>query len=345
MQLKGWSEMEKNLLKLQCSGAAFSNMCDRFVDQGYKGPEAALPYEKQCELFAEIGGVGAMSYVFNDNAMDPVKLKDLVRSYGMRVGTIAPDNWMDRKWRFGTFAARDSETRRQIVDLGKRAMDYAAASDAIDIMFWCAHDGYDYPFQDDYSRHWGYMAECIYEIASYRPDVKLTLEYKPYEPLTHQYIDNASKALLLCEKVGLDNVGLIVDYGHALFVPENPAASAALVHDYGRLAMIHLNDNYGRCDDDLLFGSVSFWQSLEFFWKLLQIGYVNQDVERRDGWFIMDNWPARMDGYAATAEFVRSANHIMRLAASLPHEKIRELQQRDGNTPELFQLLRESVLR
>lgn len=327
---------EQYLIKLQCSGAAFSNMCDRFVSGGYKGPEAALPYEKQCEMFAKIGGVGAMSAVYDDRAMDPVKLHDLVASYGMRVGTIAPDNWMDRKWRFGTFAARDKQTRREIVELGKRSMDYAAASGALDIMFWMAHDGYDYPFQDNYSLHWGYMAECIHEVASYRPDVKVTLEYKRYEPLTHQYAGDVSKLLLLCEKVGLDNLGVIVDYGHALFGQENPAESVSLVNDYGRLAMIHLNDNYGKFDDDLIFGTVSLWQGLEFMWKLDEIGY--------DGWYIMDNWPARMDGFAATRTFVQQANALMRLAKSLPKERIHQYQA-ENNVPAIIDLLREYVLR
>ena len=327
---------EQYLIKLQCSGAAFSNMCDRFVSSGYKGPEAALPYEKQCEMFAKIGGVGAMSAVYDDHAMDPVKLHDLVAGYGMRVGTIAPDNWMDRKWRFGTFAARDKQTRREIVELGKRSMDYAAASGALDIMFWMAHDGYDYPFQDNYSLHWGYMAECIHEVASYRPDVKVTLEYKRYEPLTHQYAGDVSKLLLLCEKVGLDNLGVIVDYGHALFGQENPAESVSLVNDYGRLAMIHLNDNYGKFDDDLIFGTVSLWQGLEFMWKLDEIGY--------DGWYIMDNWPARMDGFAATRTFVQQANALMRLAKSLPKERIHQYQA-ENNVPAIMDLLREYVLR
>lgn len=326
---------KKYLLKMQCSGAAFSNMCDRFVDKGYKGEEAALPYEKQCELFAGMGGVGAMSYVLDEGSMDPVKLHELVSGYGMRVGTIAPDNWMNRKWRFGTFSARDPKTRREIVKLGKEAMDYAAASHALDIMFWTAHDGYDYPFQADYSLQWGYMAECIYEIASYRPDVKLTLEYKKYEPLTYQYAGDVSKVLLLCEKIGLDNVGVIVDYGHALFGMENPAESVCLANDYGRLDMIHLNDNYGRADDDLIFGTVSLWQSLEFFWRLDEIGY--------DGWYIMDNWPARMDGYEATREFIAQANTIMRIAKELPKERIHRYQE-EQNVPALIRVLRECTL-
>ena len=325
----------KYLLKMQCSGAAFSNMCDRFVDKGYKGPEAAFPYEKQCELFAKMGGVGAMSYAMDENSMDPVKLNKLVTDYGMRVGTIAPDNWMNRKWRFGTFSARDPKVRREIVELGKQAMDYAAASDSLDIMFWMAHDGYDYPFQADYTLQWEYMAECIREIAAYRPDVKVTLEYKKYEPLTYQFAGDVSRVLLLCEKVGLDNVGVIVDYGHALFGMENPAESAALANAYGRLDMIHLNDNYGRADDDLIFGTVSLWQSLEFFWKLDEIGY--------DGWYIMDNWPARMDGYEATCEFIAQANTIMRIARELPKEQIHEYQ-KENNVPAIIRLLREYTL-
>lgn len=327
---------EEYLLKMQCSGAAFSNMCDRFVADGYKGPQAQLSYEQQCEQFAKIGGVHAMSSLFDDNAMDPIKLKELVNSYGMQVGTIAPENYLDRKWRFGTFAARDKNIRREIVELGKRAMDYAAAADAVDIMFWMAHDGYDYPFQDNYSLHWGYMTECIHEIASYRPDVKVTLEYKKYEPLTYQYAGDVSKVLLLCEKIGLDNLGVIVDYGHALFGHENPAESVSLCNDYGRLAMIHLNDNYGKFDDDLIFGTVSFWQGLEFFWKLDEIGY--------DGWYIMDNWPARMDGFEATYQFVQQANAMMRLAKSLPKDLIHQYQA-ENNVPAILQLLRDYVLK
>ena len=326
----------KYFLKLQCSGAAFSNMKDRFVSDGYKGEECALPYEKQCELFSKIGGVGAMSYLYDENSMHPADLKKLVNGYGMRVGTIAPDNYINSKWKHGTFAARDKETRKEIVRLAKNSMDFAAESGAIDIMFWLAHDGYDYPFEDNYALRWGYILECLQEITSYRPDVTVTLEYKRFEPLTYQYVSDTGKALLLCESVGLDNLGIIVDYGHALFGQENPAESVSLAHTYKRLSMIHLNDNYGRADDDLIFGTVSLWQSLEFFWKLHELGY--------DGWYVMDNWPARIDGYEATKAFVLHANAIMGIAQSLPIDVIHELQQ-ENNVPALIKLLREYTLK
>ncbi len=324
------------LLNLQCSGAAFSNMNDRFVADGYKGKEANIPYEKQCELFAEIGGVGAMSYLYDENSMSPAALKKLVNGYGMRVGTIAPDNYIKAKWKHGTFAALDANVRREIIKLAKDSMDFAAESGAIDIMFWMAHDGYDYPFEDNYALRWGYIAECLQEIAAYRPDVMVTLEYKRFEPLTYQYVSDIGKALLICEKIGLDNVGVIVDYGHALFGQENPAESIALASSYNRLRMIHLNDNYGRADDDLIFGTVSLWQSLEFFWKLIEVGY--------DGWYIMDNWPARLDGFEATKAFVEHANAIMRIAQSLPTDEIHRLQQEKA-MPKLLELLREYTLK
>lgn len=342
---------QKYSMKLMCAGATFSNMCDRFVSEGYK-PLMKMPtFEEKLEMFANIGGMSAIGYgTYLDKEMeDPVTFRDKLAQYGLVVGSCAPDNYTKAHWKYGTFAARDPQTRREIVELGKRHMDWVEAADGVDVMFWMAHDGYNYPFQDHYETHWSYMADCIAEIAAHNPRVKCTLEYKNYEPLTHQYASDVSKVILLCQKVnqmtGYDNCKLIVDYGHALFGNKNPAESVALANSYGLLSMIHLNDNMGRFDDDLIFGTVSFWQGLEFFWKLLQIGYVNTDIRSKDGWFIMDNWPARMDGIEATTEFVHMNNHMMRLAASLPHETIRELQKRDGNPPHIYKLLRETVLK
>ncbi len=339
------------VMKLMCAGATFSNMCDRFVDEGYK-PLMKMPtFEEKLEMFAKVGGMSAIGYgtYLGEEMDDPIAYKDKLAQYGFVVGSCGPDNYTKAHWKYGTFAARDPQTRRDIVELGKRHMDWAEAADAVDIMFWMAHDGYNYPFQDDYVTHYKYMRDCIAEIAGHNKNVKCTLEYKNYEPLTHQYASDVSKVILLCQEVnkmtGYDNCKLIVDYGHALFGNENPAESVALANAYDLLAMIHLNDNMGRFDDDLIFGTVSFWQGLEFFWKLQQIGYVNMDLNDKNGWFIMDNWPARMDGIEATTEFVRMNNHMMRLAASLPHDKIKELQKQDGNPPHIYKILRECVLK
>ena len=50
------------VMKLMCAGATFSNMCDRFVDEGYK-PLMKLPtFEEKLEMFAKIGGMSAIGY-------------------------------------------------------------------------------------------------------------------------------------------------------------------------------------------------------------------------------------------------------------------------------------------
>ncbi len=86
----------------------------------------------------------------------------------------------------------------------------------------------------------------------------------------------------------------------------------------------------------MIFGTVSFWQSLEFFWKLDEIVY--------DGWYIMDNWPARMDGFEATRTFVENANAIMRLAKSLDKEKLHELQE-NNDVPSIIRMLKDCILK
>ena len=344
--------MAENLkMKLYCAGAVFKNMGDRFVSEGYK-PELVIPdFERKLEIYAEMGGmhaVGVSTYL-DQTLPDPIAFKELVGKYGFRVGGSTTNNYTKAHWKYGTFAARDPQTRRDIVDLAKRHVDWAAAADAVECMFWMAHDGYNYPFQDHYEDHYKYMADCIAEVAGHNKDVTISLEYKNYEPLTHQYASDVSKVILLCQEVnamtGYDNCKVIVDYGHALLGNENPAESVALANKYNLLSMIHLNDNMGRFDDDLMFGTISFWQGIEFFWKLLQIGYVNEDINDKRGWFIMDNWPARMDGVEATKEFININNHMLNLAARLPHEEIRELQKRDGNPPHIYKILREYVLK
>lgn len=325
-----------NELKICGNGAPFSNMVDRFVKDGYKNPEDEKSLEEMAELYAKTGVTG-ISCGYDENSIDPIKLKEICDQYGFAIATCAPENYITKRWKFGTFSARDPKTRAEIIKLGKEGMDYAAACGAADVMFWMAHDGYDYPFQDNYDTAWKYLVESLQEVAEYRKDVIVTIEPKRFEPLTHQYASDTAKTLLLAQATGCDNVKLIVDYGHALFGGENPAEAAALVNRFGKLQTIHLNDNWGNADDDLLFGSVSFWQALEFFYVLDTIGF--------DGYYLMDNWPARMDGMEATVEHIAFANQIMKLAKSLPKDEIAALQAQDENTPKLSVLLRQYVLK
>ena len=48
-------------------------------------------------------------------------------------------------------------------------------------LLWLENDGFEYPFQMDYEKGWKQIVEAIREVADYAPDMKYSIEYKPYE--------------------------------------------------------------------------------------------------------------------------------------------------------------------
>ena len=58
----GQKMSEKIKTKLMCAGATFSNMCDRFVAEGYKNDMKIPEFEEMLEMFAKMGGMRAIGY-------------------------------------------------------------------------------------------------------------------------------------------------------------------------------------------------------------------------------------------------------------------------------------------
>jgi len=200
------------------------------------------------------------------------------------------------------------------------------------VLLWLAHDGYTYPFEADYEKRITLLRESLSECCEYRRDVRLSVEYKRKEPKTYQYMSCVGKSLCLCEDLGYDNLGMVVDFGHALYGGENPAESAVWAQNRGKLFHVHMNDNYRGWDDDLIPGSVSFWETLEFFWALKNTGY--------GGWVTIDIFPSHIDGDKALQLSVDNVILFQRLAERLPSEKIKAMQA-EGRTAEILALVRE----
>ena len=79
------------------------------------------------------------------------------------------------------------------------------------------------------------------------------MEYKPREPRTHIYTSNVDKMLAIANRVSKDNVGVLIDTGHAYCAGENIAESVALTKLFGdKLYYVHVNDNYKAWDDDMI---------------------------------------------------------------------------------------------
>ncbi len=147
-------------------------------------------------------------------------------------------------------------------------------------------DGHNYSFQVDYARQWAWLEEGIAEGARHRADVRVSLEYKLNESRTFAILGDMGRALYLCERLGLPNVGVTMDVGHALMAKETPAAMVCLAAQSGRLFYVHFNDNGREWDWDMLPGSVNCWDLVETLFYLDRLGWKGwlcYDVLTRNG--------------------------------------------------------------
>ena len=195
-------------------------------------------------------------------------------------------------WKRGAFTSR-SAVRQQAIDRGKEAIEIGHILGTRRMCLWPGEDGWDYHFQADYRALWDREADGVRQLAEFDPETRIGVEYKHHEPRTHMLIGSAAKAALLGCELGLPNVGGYLDFGHALVAKENPSESVVLLSRLDRLVGVHVNDNYGQGDDDIMVGSVHPWETVEFLLTLDEVGY--------DGWLTLDLVPTREDVVAACA--------------------------------------------
>ena len=176
-------------------------------------------------------------------------------------------------------------------------------------------DGYDYAFHTHYVRAWERMVDCVKEAAAHRPEITLFMEYKPSETRVHCLLDSAAKAILLCDAVGA-NVGVTIDTGHSIYGGETPAEALAHVAMSGHPYYVHINDNNGKWDWDLMVGTCNLWGYVEFLYYLKELGY--------DGWITSDTSPVRQDAIETFAFNVRMTDRIWSWLDRIDRAFIRE---------------------
>jgi xylose isomerase len=130
---------------------------------------------------------------------------------------------------------------------------------------------------------------------------------------------SVARTLLAIEKIGLPNVGILLDFGHALFGGESPADSAQLAIDYGRLFGMDVNDNYRGWDDDLIAGTVHPIELFEFFWTLEKNGWK--------GVWQLDQFPFREDSIAAADLAIDFLKRVQRGLGRLDVDGLRVAQE------------------
>lgn len=310
----------------------FANYIDRYAVDGY-GP--ALSTLDQIKL---AGSVEDLSYVdvpypFTEG-VTVVQVKQALADAGLKAIGVTPEIYL-RRFSRGAFTNPDAAIRQQAFDLMHEAATVVRELGANYVKVWPGQDGWDYPFQVDHKNLWKMAVEGMRELASANPDVKFAIEYKPREPRVKMTWDSAARTLLGIEDIGLDNVGVLLDFGHALFAGESPADSAQLIIDRGRLFGMDVNDNLRGWDDDLVVGTVHMTEIFEFFYVL--------KINNWDGVWQLDQFPFREDHVEAANLSIRFLKHIYRALDKLDIAALQEAQ-REQNPLKAQRIIQNALL-
>lgn len=217
----------------------------------------------------------------------------------------------------GIFTNPDETLRAEAIDLCKKGADACRELGGKFVTLWFENDGFDYPFQIDYENYWKKMVDGIREVADYAPDLKISIEYKPFEPRNFSMVDSTGMTLLLINDVDRENVGCTFDFCHMLMKNDSPAYGLALAAERGKLFGLHMNDGYGRMDSGMIFGSVNIGLSLEFIYYLKKYQY--------DGVVFFDTFPIREDPKKETQANIDAFEKLLHMVEETGMENIEKV--------------------
>jgi len=244
--------------------------------------------EQKFEMASRIQGVEGLELGYPEDFGNILELKNLLQKYNFGISAINFRSRRTGQWWRGSFTSAISSERREVVDDLKRAMDVAAELGCERITTCPLNEGSDYLFEMDYVKVYDDAAEAFASVCGHNPDMRICIEYKVSDPRVRCVFGTAGETAAFCQLVNADNLGATLDIGHALYAGERPAQAAALLAKTKRLFYVHLNDNDGRWDWDLLPGAYHVWDFVEFLYFLKKLGYD-------DDWYSFDIFPKEID--------------------------------------------------
>jgi xylose isomerase len=213
----------------------------------------------------------------------------LLKQYNLVISNILVTNWWEPKYKHGAFSTNDKQALKDSIQMCKDGIDFSREAGADSVLFWPAHDGFDYPFQVNYEKAWDTLVESMIELAEYAKDIRLAAEPKPKDPRQKMFLNNTGTLLNLIREVNRPNFGGALDIGHSIAAQENMAESLVMLQRIGKLYQVHLNDNYKDADPDMIVGTINFFETLEMFYYLIQTDFT--------GWCSIDTIVPRDDRF------------------------------------------------
>ncbi|MBN1674688.1 MAG: sugar phosphate isomerase/epimerase [Kiritimatiellae bacterium] len=272
-------------------------------------------------LAARLEGIDGLELCYPADFEDPPRLRGLLREHGLGVSAVNFRARRSGRWLRGSFTSSQASERRETTDDLKRAIDCALELEAGRVTTCPLNDGTDVPFEADYAALYDHAAETLSAACAHAPGLRICIEYKPSDPMARCVFASAGETVSFCLMTGCGNLGVTLDLGHSLLAGERPAQAAALAARARRLFYVHLNDNDGAWDWDMVPGAYHLWETVELLQVLPSLGYT-------DDWYAFDVFAKEID----TVENMRAAARMTR--------KLEELASR-ANPERLAQLRKE----
>jgi sugar phosphate isomerase/epimerase len=295
----------------------FASYVDRYATDGYAPAVSTL---EMIDRAAEVEGLSAVDvpYPFTPG-VTLEQVQKALHEHNLSVTGVTPEIYL-RKFGKGAFTNPDPGVRREALALMNDAAGIVRALDGQYLKIWPGQDGWDYPFQVNHHDLWALAVDGMRELAAANSDLRIAIEYKPREPRVKMTWDSAARSILGIQQIGLDNVGVLLDFGHSLYGGESPADAAQLLIDHGVLYGMDVNDNLRGWDDDLVVGTVHLTEIFEFFYTLR--------INNWQGVWQLDQFPFREDTVEAARLSIETLKAIYRALDDLDMPALRDAQAR-----------------
>ena len=268
-------------LKIATGLWVFSSGRDRYCEDGYR---EVPKLQEALGAIGKIKGIKGVELRQTDITPEmPVKeVKRFLKENGLACSGVCANVTHSRRFALAAFGHQHQKTRNAAIDEGRKAVDIARQLGATEITLRLFTDGFDYPFHVDYTALWNTVISSVKTIAKYAsPDINVAIAYKPREPRKHLTVATVGKALSMCQEIAMKNVGVAMNFSHALMAGENPAESIAFLTRSNKLFQIYFSDSYRLWDDMMMPASLHLWETMEalFYLKTTKYrGFITVDM-------------------------------------------------------------------
>ena len=228
-----------------------------------------VDFDKKLEIYKGLGFDGVQLHdddavpILEDKSASQIEseakvLKERLDNMGLKAEFVAPRLWEDPRTIDGGFTSNDPKSRTYAIERSKISIDIANALDTDLIVLWLAREGTYIREAKDSKVATERLAEAVNTMLEYDPNIRISIEPKPNEPMDHAYLPTTGHAIALGMLTSdPERVGVVIESAHAILAGLDPSDEMGFALAHNKLWTVHLNDQNGlKFDQDKSFGSV-----------------------------------------------------------------------------------------